>query len=90
VAPLTIYFIGLTISAPLVGSVIGVAIERSAAAWQLIFLSLTAGAVVLMAAGLPLFWVLGAFGMACLLRALVSGVMFIRQHPREGVVSDGE
>jgi hypothetical protein len=88
VAPLTIYFIGLTISAPFVGSVIGVAIERGAAASQLIFLSLTASAVVLMAAGLPLFWVLEAFGMACLLRALVSGAMYIQQHPREGAESN--
>lgn len=89
VAPLVIYFIGLTISAPLVGSVIGVAVEHSAAMWQLVFLGLSAGAVALMAGGLPLFWVLVAFGMASLLRALLFGKLYLRQYPREGVEQYG-
>lgn len=80
VAPLTIYFIGLTISAPFVGSVIGGAAERGAALWQFVFLSLTLAAVVLMAGGLPLFWVLKAFGIAALIRALAFGILYLRQH----------
>lgn len=79
--PLTLYYIGLTTSAPFVGSVVGPRVERASAVCQIGFLVANGAVVALIAGGLPLTWVLVAFGLSMLLRALAFAVLYVRQIP---------
>lgn len=71
------YFIGLTISAPLVGAAIGPSIEHRAMLLQGLFLALSLGAAALLFA--PVVWQIPllAFGAAMLVRALVFAQLYL-------------
>lgn len=73
---LALYFAGLTISAPLVGTVIGLHVEKRAAIFQGIFLLVTLLASTLMIVQFSWQIVLAAYGFAMLTRAcLFSGLL---------------
>jgi hypothetical protein len=80
--PLTLYFMGLTTSAPLVGAVVGPEVERPSAIAQFGFLATNCIIAALISAGLPLTWVLVAFGLSMLLRSAAFGVLYVNQAGR--------
>lgn len=71
------YFIGLTISAPLVGAAIGPSIERRAMLLQTLFFALSLGAAALLFLPVDRFIPLLAFGGAMLVRALAFARLYL-------------
>lgn len=65
------YFIGLTISAPLVGTVIGHSVERISTIYQALFLILSLFSVALMSIGFDWELSLLTFGLSMIIRALL-------------------
>lgn len=77
--PLTLYYIGLTTSAPLVGSVVGPRVERASALCQIAFLIANCIVTTMVANGMPITWMLAAFGGVMLLRCAAFAVLYVRQ-----------
>jgi hypothetical protein len=77
--PLTLYYIGLTTSAPFVGAVVGPNVERASALAQIVFLIVNCVVATMVANGLPIQWMLIAFGGAMLLRCAAFAVLYVRQ-----------
>lgn len=71
------YFIGLTISAPLVGAVIGPSVERRSMLLQGLFFILSLGAAALLFASIDWSIPLLAFGGAMLVRAFIFAQLYI-------------